>query len=395
MGSEGERLIDTLTEKGIKHLEQMEEADHRITISDLEGFIRLQVKGNPSKSLESIRGATERAWKGTTKGKRKLRFLSLFSGIEAASVAWKPLGWECVGVSEIDPYGCQVIRQRLPEVPNLGDITQIKKEDLDGLGTIDVIVGGSPCQSFSVTGHRKGLQDHRGSLMFHYIRIIKIVSPRWFIWENVQGALSSEKGRAFGTLIGALDECGYAMGWRVLDAKNFGVPQSRKRVFLVGTTTGPHKTYSVLFGSNVSRWNASEDTRQEQGRPDTPPSSGDSQRERSAFCMVINGSGHPRRQGGSGDCACCLLATRGNTMRNWIIHLSEGDHEDARVDCVRRLSSVEMERIQGFPDDWTDIEWRGKGSKDIRRQFSLGNSMAVPVVRWLGEGIQTAICGRG
>ena len=82
-------------------------------------------------------------------------------------------------------------------------------------------------------------------------------------------------------------------------------------------------------------------------------------------------------------------------MRNWIIHLSGGDHEDARVDCVRRLSSVEMERIQGFPDGWTDIEWKGSGSKDIRRQFALGNSMAVPVVRWLGEGIQAAICWRG
>lgn len=338
-----------------------------------------------------------------------MRFLSLFSGIEAASVAWSPLGWECAGVSEIDNYACQLLAQRFPSVPNLGDIRNITSEDLNEIGSIDIVIGGSPCQSFSATGKRKGLQDPRGSLMFQYIRIIGEVRPKWIIWENVQGALSSERGRAFGTLLRCLAKFGYSLGWRVLDARRFGVPQSRKRVFLVGSLGGSKDVYSVLFGENVSRWNDSQNTKQEKSRSDNSPSNRNRERQRSTFSMVINGDGHPRRQGGDGSIACCLLATRGNTMRNWIVHPHPTEtikrKEDLglfsqfvdvpRIECVRRLSSIEMERLQGFPDNWTDIEWKGKGSKDIRRQFGLGNSMAVPVVRWIGNGIARVSDGNG
>lgn len=163
-----------------------------------------------------------------------MRYLSLFSGIEAATVAWSSLGWECAAVSEIDSFPSAVLAHHYPNVPNLGDVTQITEERLNELGTIDLVVGGSPCQSFSVAGHRKGLDDDRGKLMFDYIRIIATTCPKWIIWENVPGVLSNDGGRAFGTLLRALADIGYRLCWRVLDSQYFGVPQRRKRVFLVG-----------------------------------------------------------------------------------------------------------------------------------------------------------------
>lgn len=163
-----------------------------------------------------------------------MRYISLFSGIEAASVAWAPLGWEPIAFSEIEPFPCAVLEQRFPDVPNLGDITQIDwKEVIEAHGAVDLVVGGSPCQSFSTAGKREGLSGASG-LMFEYIRAVQEIMPIWFLWENVPGALSSEEGRAFAQLLDAMDELGYELAWRVLDAQFFGVAQRRRRVFLVG-----------------------------------------------------------------------------------------------------------------------------------------------------------------
>lgn len=152
-----------------------------------------------------------------------MKYISLFSGIEAASVAWEPLGWEPVAFSEIDPFACAVLNERFPSVPNLGDITRIDWSDR--VGSIDLVAGGSPCQSFSVAGNREGLAGESG-LMFEYIRAVRAISPRWFVWENVPGALSSEGGAAFGQLLSEMDACGYGMAWRVLDAQFFDLAQS-------------------------------------------------------------------------------------------------------------------------------------------------------------------------
>lgn len=160
-----------------------------------------------------------------------LKYISLFSGIEAASVAWEPLGWEPVAFSEIEPFPCELLKQRYPSVPNLGDITEIDWSAYRG--AVDLIVGGSPCQSFSIAGNREGLKGESG-LMFEYIRAVREVLPRYFVWENVPGALSSEQGAAFGQLLHEMDVCGYGLAWRVLDAQFFGVAQRRRRVFLVG-----------------------------------------------------------------------------------------------------------------------------------------------------------------
>lgn len=172
------------------------------------------------------------------------RYVSIFSGVEAATLAWEPLGWEPVAFSEIDPFPCAVLAERWPDVPNLGDITKIDwKEEIDG--AIDLVVGGSPCQSFSVAGKREGLKGASG-LMFEYIRCVQELRPRWFLWENVPGALTSEDGGAFGQLLREMDELGYSLAWRVLDAQFFGVAQRRRRLFLVGHL-GAESPAEVLF----------------------------------------------------------------------------------------------------------------------------------------------------
>lgn len=175
------------------------------------------------------------------------RYVSIFSGVEAASLAWEPLGWEPVAFSEIEPFPCAVLAERWPDVPNLGDITKIDwKEEIDG--AIDLVVGGSPCQSFSVAGKREGLKGASG-LMFEYIRCVQELRPRWFLWENVPGALASEDGGAFGQLLSEMDELGYSLAWRVLDAQFFGVAQRRRRLFLVGHL-GAESPAEVLFESD-------------------------------------------------------------------------------------------------------------------------------------------------
>lgn len=172
------------------------------------------------------------------------RYVSIFSGVEAATLAWEPLGWEPVAFSEIEPFPCAVLAERWPDVPNLGDITKIDwKEEIDG--AIDLVVGGSPCQSFSAVGKREGLKGASG-LMFEYIRCVQELRPRWFLWENVPGALTSEDGGAFGQLLSEMDELGYCLAWRVLDAQFFGVAQRRRRLFLVGHL-GAESPAEVLF----------------------------------------------------------------------------------------------------------------------------------------------------
>lgn len=181
-----------------------------------------------------------------------MRYISVFSGIEAASVAWGPLGWEPVAFCEIDEFPSAVLRKRFPNVPNLGDITKVDWSPYHG--TVDLVVGGSPCQSFSLAGKREGLAGASG-LMYEYIRCIQGVMPEWLIWENVPGAFSSERGWAFEQLLSALDECGYGLAWRVLDAQFFGVAQRRRRVFLVGHL-GDMRAAEVLFESESLRWDS-------------------------------------------------------------------------------------------------------------------------------------------
>ena len=180
-------------------------------------------------------------------GQDKIRFGSVCSGIEAASVAWEPLGWEAQWFSEIEQFPSAVLAHRFPSVPNLGDMTLIHESETFNNATIDLLVGGTPCQSFSVAGLRKGLTDPRGNLMLTFLSLAQRKKPRWIVWENVPGVLSSNGGRDFGTFLQALAECGYGFAYRVLDAQYFGVAQRRRRVFVVGYLGDWRPCASVLF----------------------------------------------------------------------------------------------------------------------------------------------------
>ena len=160
-----------------------------------------------------------------------MTYLSVCSGIEAVSVAWEPLGFTPVGFAEIEKFPCELLRQKYPNVKNYGDITQYEKWNI---GQFDILAGGTPCQSFSIAGKRGGTADERGALMYAYLGIVEAYRPRWVIWENVPGVLSSNSGYDFTSFLAGLEECGYGWTYRVLDAQYFGVPQRRRRVFVIG-----------------------------------------------------------------------------------------------------------------------------------------------------------------
>jgi DNA (cytosine-5)-methyltransferase 1 len=172
------------------------------------------------------------------------RYLSVCSGIEAATVAWHSLGWQAAGFAEIDAFARAVLEHHYPAVPLHGDFTGLKASDY---GAIDLLVGGTPCQSFSIAGQRMGLADDRGNLALEFIRLAERSRARWLVWENVPGVLSIDRGRAFGAFLGALAQCGYGFAYRVLDAQYFGVPQRRRRVFVVGYLGDWRPAAAVLF----------------------------------------------------------------------------------------------------------------------------------------------------
>jgi len=178
-----------------------------------------------------------------------MKYLSVCSGIEAASKAWEPIGWEPVAFSEIEPFPAAVLKHHWPKVQNLGDMTKYEQWNIQS-GTIDLLVGGTPCQSFSVAGLRQGLKDPRGNLMLTYLAIAERFKPRWLVWENVPGVLSSNGGKDFGSFLGALGELGYVdWAYRVLDAQWFGVAQRRRRVFVVAHLGEGSLAAKVLFES--------------------------------------------------------------------------------------------------------------------------------------------------
>ena len=178
-----------------------------------------------------------------------MRYATVSSGISAESAAWVPLGWEPVWYSEIAKFPSAVLAHHYPNTPNLGDMTKIHEDERfqQSIGTIDLISGGTPCQSFSVAGLRKGMADPRGNLALTYLGIVDKLRPRWVVWENVPGVLSSNKGRDFGAFLGALGQLGYGWAYRILDAQHFGVPQRRRRVFVVGHIGGWRRAAAVLF----------------------------------------------------------------------------------------------------------------------------------------------------
>jgi DNA (cytosine-5)-methyltransferase 1 len=348
-----------------------------------------------------------------------VRYLSVCSGIEAATAAWHSLGWEPEAFAEIDAFPSAVLKHHYPEVPNLGDMTKFEEWNI---GPIDLLVGGTPCQSFSVAGLRKGLDDPRGDLMLGFLAIARRHRPRWLVWENVPGVLSSNGGEDFASLLRGLAELGYGWAYRILDAQYFGVAQRRRRVFLVGYLGDWHPAASVLFErSSLSGHPAPSREKREGAAPSPVPGVVNCLTSRmhkginttadegqtpiieipEVMCTLrSSGAGFDRPGNASTEHETYLPVVHSNvaptlTASNDPSRSPQSSEITKQVEAVlaasmavRRLTPRECERLQGFPDDYTDIPWRGQPhSPDGPRYRALGNSMAVPVMNWIGKRI--------
>lgn len=320
-----------------------------------------------------------------------MNYLSVCSGVEAATVAWHDLGFNPVAFSEIEKFPSDVLKHHYPHVPNMGDMTKYKEWNLNE--SIDLLVGGTPCQSFSVAGLRKGLEDPRGNLALTYVGILDKFRPKWCVWENVPGVLSSNGGRDLGSFLGALVELGYGFSYRVLDAVHFGTPQRRRRVFVVGCLGNWESPAKVLFESESLR----RDTPQSREKKKETP--GITTNRLVAFGEYsTDGTASTIKARDYKDATDLIVIDRAafNQGENALYEpyiestetmptlISRGPHAVFHQMAVRRLTPIECERLQGFPDDYTNIKER---CPDGARYKAMGNSMAVPVMRWIGKRI--------
>ncbi len=412
-----------------------------------------------------------------------LVFASVCSGIGAPEFAWRDLGWRCAFMAEIDPFARAVLAHRFragtPGGPQLfGDFTKIGRDDADG--AIDLLVAGTPCQSFSVAGRRGGLDDPRGDLALEFLGLARRLRPRWLVWENVPGVRSVNGGRDLGTFLAALGQCGYGWAYRSLDAQYAGLAQRRERVFLVGHLGDWRPPAAVLFeremlsgdsppsreaGEGVARPIASGSSRGSGYRNDADTANnliafgGNDTRGPIEVATALNAQGGPHGRldfgseifvvshslrgdgfdasedgtgrgtplvpiaftvkdygGDAGEIAPTLRAgvharSHANAGVMPVVAFDlrgreggsqfEGPHDTANIRAsgggssrsyvadmaVRRLTPRECERLMGLPDDWTLAPYRGKPAKDGPRYRAVGNSMAVPLLRWIGERI--------
>lgn len=319
----------------------------------------------------------------------KFTYGSVCSGIEAVSVAWgdfaKPLWF-----SEIEPFPCAVLAHHYPNVTNFGDMRNLPERIINReIPAPDVLVGGTPCQAFSIAGKRESLNDERGNLTLVLIQILEAIdsvraadgkAPCVLIWENVPGVLSA-KDNAFGCLLGGLvgefeplqpaggkwTGAGYVhspkrnIAWRILNAQFFGVPQSRRRIFLVASA-GRVSAAKILFEQKSLCGDIKT-----------------SERERENITGFIEAGFAQYRQ-----------SEIGGTLRASGGALGGGSETIVVQDGykARKLTPIECERLQGFPDNYTRIPFRSKAAEncpDSHRYKAIGNSMAVPVMRWIGN----------
>lgn len=294
-----------------------------------------------------------------------MRYVSMCSGIEAATVAWEPLGFRPTAFSEIEEFPSAVLTERFPTVPNVGDLTAFDWSVY--AGAAQVAVGGPPCQGFSVAGPRDGIAGKRGGVMLEFLRACQVIDPEWIVIENVPNLLSLHKGRDFQavleTMVGMWPRGSIA--WRVLDAAFFSLPQRRRRLFIVISTREPDGAGKVLLDGEG---------------PDGAASEGGPSWEELA-----------RRAGvdieAEGWCLASAQAhaelTRGISPTLTTLH--EAPIWIRPDGTVRRLTPDEYEVLQGFERGWTDIPWKGRRAPDSLRYRAVGNSFPVPILRWIGK----------
>jgi DNA (cytosine-5)-methyltransferase 1 len=373
-----------------------------------------------------------------------LRYGSVCSGIESASVAWEPLGMSAAWFSEIEPFPCSVLAHHWPHVTNFGDMTQLPT--LVRMGLIeapDVLVGGTPCQAFSVAGKRDSLDDERGQLTLTYVDLLNAIDEQRVgneciaVWENVPGVLNT-KDNAFGCFLGELSGSGCelqpsgrkwgnagcvfgpqrAVAWRVIDAQHFGVAQRRSRVFVVASARNGFDPTKILFESEGVRRDIapSRKAREEvtgfttssvgqccEGVGSLRVSGGDSGGHvQVGYRMVAFGeyadddTASTMKARDYKDATDLCLSVHGTqdpcVSNNLAFALGcNGGAENAVAyhQSVRRLTPVECERLQGFPDGHTDVLHKGKPAADGPRYKAIGNSKAVPCIQWIGARLIT------
>lgn len=329
------------------------------------------------------------------------KFVSLFSGIGGFDLGFERAGMQCVAQIEIDSQARDVLSRHFPDVPKFKDVTDVGHHNLPAA---DVVCGGFPCQDVSIAGRRAGLVGERSGLWFEFHRVLTELKPKWVVIENVPGLLSSNGGRDFATVLRGLVNIGYRVVWRVLDAQYFGVPQRRRRLFIVGHL-GDGRAAHVLFErEGVSR--------------DTPPrrAARDGIARAVAGSLAASGAGTMRPAGqkneldfivanyqqfgkwktarvtgtlqaANGKRADILAfgaqnaAAQGLSVGTIAPTLSTTKIPAVTVPQLRRLTPTECERLQGFPDGWTS------GQSDTVRYRQCGNAVAVPVAEWIARRI--------
>jgi len=281
-----------------------------------------------------------------------MRYFSIFSGIGGFEYGMDQSDYEfeCVGYSEINKYARSIYEKHYPNHINFGDATKINTDELPNF---DFLVGGFPCQAFSIAGKRGGFNDTRGTLFFEIARILRDKSPRYFLLENVKGLLSHDNGRTFKTILEICDELGYDVSWQVYNSKYYGVPQNRERVFIKGYFRD--KCGREIFSF---RQNKEDNTRVMNGR------------------CVVNGSAYYYP---SSDtlCACITEGGKHSGGRNFV-NVSDGNEY-----LIRKLTPVECERLQAFPDDWTKWGKDGELISDTQRYKCCGNAVTTSVITFI------------
>ncbi len=335
-----------------------------------------------------------------------IRYLSLFSGIGGFDLGFDRAGMECAGQVEYDAAARSVLKRHWQDVPRMNDVREVQGYEF---GTVNLICGGFPCQDVSVAGRRAGLAGERSGLWFEFHRIIDAAKPRTVVIENVPGLLSSNGGRDFAAILRGLVECGYGVAWRILDAQYFGVPQRRRRVFIVGSL-GDGRAAEILFeresgGGDIAPGRGARPELARDVAASLVASGGGDRGWKSdpvsdnIICTTFNGytGGADDNDAQGGHLVVALTERTRSTGRTLeyqeemayaLTNPGSGGRTHSRQIMgafgVRRLTPVECERLQGFPDNFTD------GQSDSARYRQLGNAVAVPVAEWIARRIVEA-----
>ena len=321
-----------------------------------------------------------------------MKYFSMFSGIGGFEYGLEKSEhhFECIGYSEVDKYAESIYKRKFPNHIGYGDATKIRTEELPDF---EFLVGGFPCQAFSIAGKRRGFDDTRGTLFFEIARILRDKAPRYFLLENVKGLLSHDKGKTFQTILGVLSEMGYGVEWEVLNSKNFGVPQNRERVFLKGYS-GRECGGEILY---QKRENGKIINEMKLNQLNNNKSRSQGQRiydpDGLSCCLIANSGGGGAKTGlykVNDKCIPVLAPDRLNTRQNGRRMKEDGEpsfcltvtdrHGVYDGYRVRKLTPRECERLQGFPDDWTKYGVDGELISDNQRYKCCGNAVTTNVI---------------